>query len=112
MGEVQAAAAGLPAAAGACILAAAAAAAQSPEAKLVGLLWSKSIWDGETGSCNGLDTYRPTVRGYAADAPIAGAKSDGPGSPTESSTTGTEWDMLQMPSAGSLRSGVPSLNST
>ena len=36
-----------------------------------------------------MGTYRPTVRGYAADAPVASRKSGGLGSPTESSTTGT-----------------------
>ena len=34
-------------------------------------LWPESIWDGGTGSCNELGTHRPTVRGYAADAPAA-----------------------------------------
>ena len=59
-----------------------------------------------------MGTYRPTVRGYAADAHADGGKSDGLGSPTESSTTGTEGDMLQMPPAGSLRSEVPDFPST
>ena len=64
------------------------------------------------GSFNGLGTYRPTVRGYAAGAPGAGGKFDGLGSPTESSNTGTEGGMLQMPPAGSLCSGVPDFPGT
>ena len=44
--------------------------------------------------------YRPTVRGYAADAPVAGGKSDGLGSPTETNTTWSEGGMLQKPQAG------------
>ena len=43
-----------------------------------------SVWDGRIGSCDGLSTYRPSTRGYAADASVAGEKSDGLGSPTES----------------------------
>ena len=38
-------------------------------------------------------------------------KSDGLGSPTESSIKGTEGGMLQIPPAGSLRSGAPDLPS-
>ena len=36
-----------------------------------------------------MGTYRSPVRAYAADAPAAGGKSDGLGSPTESNITGT-----------------------
>ena len=115
-GKVQAsaaAAAAIPAAAAATAAQApAAAAARFPKVNLFGQLWPKSIWDGETGFCNGLGTYQPTVKGYAADAPSAGGKSYGLGPPTEPSTTLSEGGMLQMPQAGSLRSGVPDFPST
>ena len=55
--------------------------------------------DIEEPSCNRLGTYRPTARGYTADAPAAGGNSDQLDCPIKSCTTGTEGGMLQIPPA-------------
>ena len=50
--------------------------------KIVGTTLAQIHLGGGAGSCDGLSTNRPTARGYAADAPAAGDKPDGLGSPT------------------------------
>ena len=64
-------------------------------------LWPRTIWDGGTGSRDGLGTCRPTTWGYAADAPAAGEKSDRLGSPIECCTKGTKGDLLPVQPAES-----------